>query len=412
MIFNIPVDKSPSIDLKERIKKTITSCKGVFDDHYKKGSLTVFLEAFIAHVVTAITGDTKIENSKEYKEKSERVAELENELQLKSNIVQLCSEESKRLKSAIELAENKAKSSEKRADELTQKYNKIELLYKDSESRRTVLQTDYTSLLEEVKMLRQTASEKFEIERKFTEQSKNIETTNSQLKMFEEKYNLTEGELSKLKLKLTDAEKELLNLRSEVADSKKAKELESLVEKLKNINAQQEDDLKNKGRRIGELTIELEEMKTKFVNIKTEFEDFQASQDLVLKKNANDIKEIRRQYNKEKEISEQLSQLKQKLEKENKELKDRVEILQRNSAPAKSVTQKEKAIVEALSTRLEFMMDENEKLKNAVSEHKKKLEHYETESKVQLQLLVNYAGKYAQDHLEEYKDMYFLSINY
>ena len=57
----IPVDKSPGADLKERIKKTVTSCKATIEDHFKKGTFYQFLEALISHIVTAMTGDMKAE---------------------------------------------------------------------------------------------------------------------------------------------------------------------------------------------------------------------------------------------------------------------------------------------------------------------------------------------------------------
>eukprot|EP01022_Parablepharisma_sp_SALTPOND_P027362 TRINITY_DN663_c0_g2_i1.p1 TRINITY_DN663_c0_g2~~TRINITY_DN663_c0_g2_i1.p1 ORF type:complete len:533 (-),score=93.35 TRINITY_DN663_c0_g2_i1:1674-3272(-) len=409
LILMVPIDKNPSTDLKERIKKTINSCKGAIDDQYKKKTFYQFLEALIAHIVTALTGDNKVETMKEYKEKVAKIAELENELQLRANTVQNYVEESKRLKAALEQAESKGKMTEKRAEELTQKYNKIELLYKDSENRRSALQTDHSSLLEEAKMLRKIASEKFELERKCSELTKEAEETGKKLKEAEGKIANVEKELAESNGILAGYEKELTSLRSEVVESKKVKEMEATLEKLKTAQVHLEEELKNKGRRIGELTVELEDMKTRYVNVKTEYEDYQSSQELVLKKNANDLKEVRRQYNKEKDIAEGLSQTKVRLEKECKELKDRIEVLQRNATPAKSVTQKEKAIVEALSTRAEMLMEENEKLKGTIADLKKKVEHYETESKVQLQLLVSYAAKYAQDHLEEYKETYDLN---
>ncbi len=80
----VPIDKAPNTELKEKIRKTLASCKSAIDDYYKKKNFLQFLEAFISQIVTALTS---VEGSKEYKEKADRVTELESELQLSANTI-------------------------------------------------------------------------------------------------------------------------------------------------------------------------------------------------------------------------------------------------------------------------------------------------------------------------------------
>eukprot|EP00826_Nyctotherus_ovalis_P057666 TRINITY_DN7893_c0_g4_i4.p1 TRINITY_DN7893_c0_g4~~TRINITY_DN7893_c0_g4_i4.p1 ORF type:complete len:209 (-),score=76.83 TRINITY_DN7893_c0_g4_i4:290-916(-) len=207
-----------------------------------------------------------------------------------------------------------------------------------------------------------------------------------------------------MKSELTKTKSEINTLRSEVQESRKSQAAEAELEKLKAAKTQLEEEAKAKARKISELVVELEKVKTDYVNIKAEYEEAQASQNLILKKNTNDLKEVRRQYAKEKELAQTLASARTKLEKECEELRERMEIQQRNLTPAKSVSAKEKIIVEALSTRVDSLTEANEKLKEIIEDQKKRIENFESESKVQVQLLVSYASKYTQDHLEEFKD--------
>ncbi len=254
-------------------------------------------------------------------------------------------------------------------------------------------------------MLRKQVGEKFDLERKLKESERAAEDLVAKVNEADARAETATKESDKTRKALELAMGDIIRLNKEVEEGRRSKESEAQLEKLRSALAALEDEGKSKGRRIGELTVELEDMKTKYVNIKTEFEDLQASQELVQKKNTNDLKELRRQYNKEKELGESLAQTKTKLEAECKELKEKLEIAQRSAVPSRSVTTKEKAIVEALSMRAEMLADENEKLQKTIADLKKRIDSFETESKVRLQLLVNYAAKYAQDHLEEYKEM-------
>eukprot|EP00826_Nyctotherus_ovalis_P057663 TRINITY_DN7893_c0_g1_i2.p1 TRINITY_DN7893_c0_g1~~TRINITY_DN7893_c0_g1_i2.p1 ORF type:complete len:429 (+),score=159.18 TRINITY_DN7893_c0_g1_i2:76-1362(+) len=401
LVLIVPVEKDPSLSLKERIKKTINSCKVTIDEQYKKNNFYPFLESLVLHIVNALSGNTNVQAVKEHKE---RIEELENELKLRANTVQNYVEEAKRLKTSLEQAEAKANAFEKRADELVQKYRKAELLYKDSESRRNSLQADYSVLLEETKSLRKTASEKFAIERKCNELEGSLKEAVDNLKETEGKYLALQSESEKMKSELTKTKSEINTLRSEVQESRKSQAAEAELEKLKAAKTQLEEEAKAKARKISELVVELEKVKTDYVNIKAEYEEAQASQNLILKKNTNDLKEVRRQYAKEKELAQTLASARTKLEKECEELRERMEIQQRNLTPAKSVSAKEKIIVEALSTRVDSLTEANEKLKEIIEDQKKRIENFESESKVQVQLLVSYASKYTQDHLEEFKD--------
>jgi chromosome segregation ATPase len=406
LVLIVPVEKDPSISLKERITKTISSCKPTIDDQYKKNTFYPFLESLILHIVNALAGNTQTA-----KESKEKIEELENELKLRANTVQKYVEEANKLKANLEQAEIKATTYEKRVDELVQKYNKIELLYKDSENRRNSFQADYSALLEETKSLRKTTSEKFAIERKCNELNENLELANNRLKEMEVKCSSLQKELETTKASLVKVEDEAKVLRSEMQESKKVQAAEEELAKIKVRQLELEEDVKVKAHKISELVVELEKIKTEYVNIKTDYEEAQVSQSLILKKNANDLKEVRRQYAKEKDLAESLSISKAKLEKECTELKDKLEIQQRNLIPAKSVSAKEKIIVEALATRVDSLTEANEKLKEIIADQKKRLENHESESKIHLQLLVNYASKYTQDHLEEFKDAYcFITI--
>lgn len=83
----MPLDVTPDADLKERIKKTLSSCKGVLEDHFKKKTFLQFLEAFISHIVTALAGENKPENAKEFKDLILKNEKLENEIQLRENTI-------------------------------------------------------------------------------------------------------------------------------------------------------------------------------------------------------------------------------------------------------------------------------------------------------------------------------------
>eukprot|EP00826_Nyctotherus_ovalis_P004795 TRINITY_DN11060_c0_g1_i4.p1 TRINITY_DN11060_c0_g1~~TRINITY_DN11060_c0_g1_i4.p1 ORF type:complete len:407 (+),score=135.42 TRINITY_DN11060_c0_g1_i4:328-1548(+) len=399
VVLMIPMDKVPSNDLTERIVKTVEACKTTIEEHYKKKTFYIFLGSLIAHIVAAITGDVKVEDAKEYKEVKERISKLEKELQLRTQILQGTIEENKKLKNEMEEKEMRRKIAEKNLDELSQKYHNLEFLHKDSESRRNALQADHSTLLEEVKRLRKMAGEKFELERNFQDLEKSKEEVVSKLKESEEERNCLQGELNKAKVDLGMTEKEVSHLKLEL----KLKTSESQATGKTEVGSDTEDAAE-KSKRLEELTMELEKLKESYIGVKSEYEDYQASQDLILKKNTNDLREVRRQYNKEKEVSEGLAQEKIKLEKTCKELKDKCELLKRGAAPIKPVTPKEKTIVEALSVRIEKLMQENEQLKEQLESMKEKQEFYESESKTRLQLLVNYAAKYTQDHLEEYKE--------
>ena len=401
LVLIVPIDKEPSIDLKERIKKTMAPCKAAIDDQYKKNTLHPFLETLILHIVNALSGKASVEGLKEYQAK---IKELENELKLKNNTVNNCVDESKRLKNTLEETESKANHFEKRSEELSGKLHKIELLYKDSENRRSTFQNDYSALLEEAKSLRKIASEKFSIERKCNDLISSEKEATIKLEEIEKKYVSLETNYNSAKTTLSEYEKELITLRSEMKESLKFKTAGIELEKLKLAQSQLEQSIKEKDHKIGELVIELEKIKTDYVNVKMEYEEYQGSQNLIIKKNMNDMKEIRRQYAKEKDLAENLASAKSKLEKECIELKERTEILQRNSLPVKSVSAKEKVIVEALSSRVEMLTEENDKLSTTVKELQNKIDHHENESKIQLQLLLSYASKYTQDHLEEFKD--------
>jgi len=399
LVLIVPVEKDPSISLKEKINSTFSSCKAAIEDQYKKNNLYPFLESLVLHIVNALVGNTQ--TAKDSKEKIEK---LENELNLRVNTVQKYVEEANKLKANLEQAERKAMGYERRVEDLVQKYNKIELLYKDSENRRNSFQTDYSVLLEETKSLRKTASEKFAIERKCNELNESLDATKNELKEMKEKCSSLQTELETTKTKLIKVEDEAKTLRSEVQESRKVQAAEAELEKIKTRQTELEEDVKAKTHKISELVVELEKIKTEYVNVKSDYEEAQVNQSLILKKNANDLKEVRRQYAKEKDLAESLATSKVKLEKECAELKEKLEIQQRNLTPAKSVSAKEKIIVEALATRVDSLTEANEKFKEIIADQKKRLENYESASKVNLQLLVNYASKYTQDHLEEFKD--------
>jgi chromosome segregation ATPase len=395
VVFVIPFDKTPSSDLSERIVKTIDACKGTIEEHYKKKTFYIFLSSLIAHIVAAIIGDVKVEDAKEFKEIKENSIKLEKELKLRTEILQASIEESKKLKVLMEENEMRKTVAEKGLDELSQKYHNLEFLHKNVENRRNALQADYNTLMEEVKRLRKMASEKFELERNFKDIEKNKEEALSKLKESEEERNCMQEELNKAKAELGMAEQEVNHLRLEL----KLKTTNTTIGSSSGI-----EDSEVKSKRLEELTMELERLRESYIGIKSEYEDYQASQDLILKKNTNDLREVRRQYNKEKELTESLTQERDKLEKLNKELKDKCEALQRNIVPAKAVTPKEKSIVETLSMRIDKLTEENELLKKVVISIREKQEFFESESKTRLQLLVDYATKYTQDHLEEYKE--------
>ena len=399
LVLVIPFDKTPSNDLTERILKTIDACKSTIEEHYKKKTFYIFLGNLIAHIIAAITGDVKVEDAKEFKEIKENNLKLEKELKLRTQILQASIEESKKLKMLMEEKEMKKQVAEKSLDELSQKYHDLEFVYKDVENRRNGLQADYTTLMEEVKRLRKMASEKFELERNFKGIEKSKEEALNKLKESEQERNCMQGELNKAKAELGMAEQEVNHLRLEL----KLKVTETQTTKRTGISFGTVD-VEEKSKRLEELTVELERLRESYIGIKSEYEDYQASQDLILKKNTNDLREVRRQYNKEKELTESLTQEKDKLEKLYKELKDKCEVLQRNIVPVKAVTPKEKSIVETLSMRIDKLTEENELLKKHIKTIKEKQEFFESVSKTRLQLLVDYATKYTQDHLEEYKE--------
>jgi chromosome segregation ATPase len=315
-------------------------------------------------------------------------------------------EENKSIKERIMELENTAGLAEKKADEFSQKFYKAELQLKDSEIIKNSLKTDYEQLKIEVADLREKEKGRFELEQKLMAKNKEFSDQNEELtklkSLLEEKLNLVQN----LQTHEQAMEKELCELRGEAQNGQKVKALEESIAKINQIAQSQDEENKVKSKKIGELTVELEDTKTKYVNIKVEYEEYQASQELVKKKNEIDIKEIKRQYNKEKENREQMVQIRQKLENEVKDFKEKIELMQRKQVPSKPVSSKEKGIVEALSSKLETIYAENETMKQKLSESQKKIDYFEQESKVKTQLLVSYASKYAQDHLEEYKERY------
>ena len=401
LVFVIPIDQSPSVDLTERIRKTLDSCKSTIEDHYKKKTFYFFLESLISHIVTALVGTVKPNNSNE---DAEKINKLEKELKLKTEVIKNSIEEYKKLKIIMEEKDIKMRATERNLDELSQKFHNLEFLHKDSENRRNSIQTDYNSIMEEVKTLRKFASEKFEFERKCKDFEKEKNEYENNMKELENENISLKESLDKTKKELSKSEKDINSLKDELR--RRLNELNNFS----NVGLNPDEDAKNKSKKIEELTLEIEGLKETYIVLKSEYEDYQASQELIMKKNTNDIKEIRKQYNKEKELTENLSNMKIKLENDNKELINKIESIKRSAEPVKSITPKEKTIMEALSTRIDGLTEENELYKKTINELKAKLLFFENESKMRLQLLVNYASKYTQDHLEEYKEAYLFLI--
>lgn len=76
-------DLDPSMELTEKIRKILGSCKQAIEDSIKKKNLTQFLEALIGKIVAATAGD----NSKEFREAKAKINQLDSEVQLRINTI-------------------------------------------------------------------------------------------------------------------------------------------------------------------------------------------------------------------------------------------------------------------------------------------------------------------------------------
>ena len=144
-----------------------------------------------------------------------------------------------------------------------------------------------------------------------------------------------------------------------MAERRQNIEFAHALDEVRKAKTNLEQEYQKRKKDIAELKINNETQKMKLIKVQNDYADHKTQTDIIIKKYLYDIKELKKQYSKEKLTKEVTIKENTRLQEELNLLTEKFGFLERKSMGGGSVTNKEKKILESLSSKVEELQVNN-----------------------------------------------------